>query len=49
LREAEALFSFFDRGIINPLAGFYDLDDEGRPTARGYGATDKPARYLLAT
>jgi hypothetical protein len=29
LREAEALFSFFERRIINPLGGFYDLDDEG--------------------
>jgi sulfoquinovose isomerase len=49
LREAEKLFSFFERRIINPLGGFYDLDDEGRPTAPGYGAADKPARYLFAT
>jgi mannose/cellobiose epimerase-like protein (N-acyl-D-glucosamine 2-epimerase family) len=49
LREAEALFSFFERGIINPLGGFYDLDDKGRPTAPGYGSADKPARYLFAT
>jgi hypothetical protein len=27
LQQAEALFSFFDRGIINPLGGFCDLDD----------------------
>ena len=49
LRQAEALFSFFERGIINPLGGFYDLDNEGRPTAPGYGSADKPARYLFAT
>ncbi len=49
LGEAEALFSFFERNIINPLGGFYDLDDKGRPTAPGYGAAVKPARYLFAT
>ena len=49
LRQAEALFSFFERRIINPLGGFYDLDDEGRPTAPGYGAAGTPARYLFAT
>jgi sulfoquinovose isomerase len=27
LREAETRFSFFERRIINPLGGFYDLDD----------------------
>jgi sulfoquinovose isomerase len=49
LREAEALFSFFERQIINPLGGFHDLDDEGRPTAPGYGAAEKPTRHLVAT
>ena len=49
LREAEKLFSFFERRIINPLGGFYALDDEGRPAAPGYGAADRPARYLFAT
>ena len=49
LREAEALFSFFERRIINPLGGFYDLDDGGRPTSTGYGAAGKPARYLFGT
>jgi hypothetical protein len=33
LGQAEKLFSFFERQI-NPLEGFYDLDDGGRPTAR---------------
>jgi mannose/cellobiose epimerase-like protein (N-acyl-D-glucosamine 2-epimerase family) len=49
LGQAEKLFSFFERRIINPLGGFYDLDDEGRPTAPGYGEGEKPARYLFAT
>src|SRR5271167_2105404 len=49
LREAEALFSFFERKIINPLGGFNDLDDKGQPTAPGYGAAVKPSRYLFAT
>jgi sulfoquinovose isomerase len=34
-------FFVFERRIINPLGGFYDLDDEGRPAAPGYGAADK--------
>jgi sulfoquinovose isomerase len=49
LGQAEKLFSFFERRFINPLCGFYDFDEEGRPTAPGYGAADKPARYLFAT
>jgi sulfoquinovose isomerase len=49
LREPEKLFLFFERRIFNPLGGFYDLDDGGRPAAPGYGAADKPARYLFAT
>jgi mannose/cellobiose epimerase-like protein (N-acyl-D-glucosamine 2-epimerase family) len=49
LRQAEALFSFFEGQIINPLGGFNDLDDEGRPTAPRYGAPGKPARYLFST
>ena len=49
LGQAKKLFSFFERRIIDPLGGFYDLDDEGRPTAPGYGEGEKPARYLFAT
>jgi sulfoquinovose isomerase len=49
LRQAEALFSFFERRIVDPLGGFYDLDDGGRPTVAGYGVGGKPARYLFAT
>jgi hypothetical protein len=40
LGQAERLF--FERRLINPL------DEEGRPTAPGYGAADKPSRYLFA-
>jgi hypothetical protein len=47
LREAEALFLFFERGIINRIGGFLDLDDEGRTTAPGYGSAEKPASICL--
>ncbi len=47
--QAEALFAFYERGILNPLGGFHDLDDFGRPVAPGYGAGASPARYLFAT
>ena len=30
-QQAESLLSFFEQGILNPLGGFYDLDDNGRP------------------
>ena len=43
LGHAEKLFSFFERRLINPLGGFYELDEEGRPTAPGYDAADKSA------
>jgi sulfoquinovose isomerase len=49
LAQAESLFAFFERAIINPLGGFHELDDEGRPTAPGYGAGGQPSRYLFAT
>ena len=48
-QQAEALFAFYERNIVNPLGGFYDLDDRGHPTAPGYGAGGAPARYLFAT
>jgi sulfoquinovose isomerase len=48
-QQAEALFAFYERNIINPLGGFHDLDDIGRPTAPGYGGGGPPARYLFAT
>jgi mannose/cellobiose epimerase-like protein (N-acyl-D-glucosamine 2-epimerase family) len=49
LHQANDLFAFFERHIINPLGGFHTLDDEGRPTPPGYGAGGTPARYLFAT
>jgi mannose/cellobiose epimerase-like protein (N-acyl-D-glucosamine 2-epimerase family) len=48
-RQADALLAFYERNIINPLGGFYDLDDVGRPAAPGYGAGGTPSRYLFAT
>lgn len=48
-QQAEALFAFFERRIVNPLGGFHDLDDFGRPAPPGYGAGGPPARYLFAT
>jgi sulfoquinovose isomerase len=35
LGQAEKLFPFFERRLINPLGGFYDLDEEGRPNSAG--------------
>ena len=49
LQQANDLFAFFERHIINPLGGFHDLDDEGRPTAPGFGSGGIPTRYLFAT
>jgi sulfoquinovose isomerase len=49
LSQANNLFAFYERRILNPLGGFYEFDDEGRPTAPGYGAGGKPARYLFYT
>jgi hypothetical protein len=45
----QKFFSLFERRIINPLGGFYGLDDLGRPTAPAYAEGEKPARYLFAT
>jgi len=49
LDQANSLFAFFERRIVNPLGGFHDLDDEGRAVPPGYGAGGPPARYLFAT
>jgi mannose/cellobiose epimerase-like protein (N-acyl-D-glucosamine 2-epimerase family) len=48
-QQAEALFAFYERQIVNSLGGFHDLDDFGRPAAPGNGAGGTPARYLFAT
>jgi sulfoquinovose isomerase len=42
-------FRFLSGKLSTPLGGFYDLEDGGRPTAPGYGAAGKPARYLFST
>ena len=49
LQQANDLFAFFEQHIINPLGGFHDLDDEGRPAAPGFGSGGTPTRYLFAT
>ena len=49
LKEAEELFRFFERRVINPLGGFFDLDDDGQPTPPGYGGGGLPTRNLFAT
>jgi sulfoquinovose isomerase len=33
--QANRLFGFFQHGIVNPAGGFFDLDDEGKPTDTG--------------
>ena len=38
LRQAEGLFAFFERASRNPLGGFFDLDDDGRPLRAGPAA-----------
>ena len=47
--RGSGLFVFSERRIIDPLSGFYDLDDGGRSTVPGYGAASKLARYIFAT
>jgi hypothetical protein len=37
---SRSAISFFKRGIVNPLGGFYDLDDERRAN----GAQLRPSR-----
>jgi sulfoquinovose isomerase len=49
LSQAENLFAFYERRILNPLGGFYEFDDEGRPTPAGFGAGGNPSRYLFYT
>ena len=49
LNQAESLFAFYERRILNPLGGFYELDDLGRPTAPGFGAGGTPSRHLFYT
>ncbi len=45
LQQADNLFSFFERASINPLGGFHELDEQGRPMPPGRS----PARQLHAT
>jgi sulfoquinovose isomerase len=49
LQQADNLFSFFEKGCINPLGGFYDLDEEGRPFPPGAPAGGRPGRQIHST
>lgn len=49
LDQANRVFAFFERRLLNPLGGFHDLNDSGEPVAPGYGAGGPPARYLFQT
>ena len=42
--QAKGLFEFFQRGIINPAGGFFDLDDAGQPIE-----TANPVRQIHNT
>ncbi|HLM38581.1 MAG TPA: AGE family epimerase/isomerase, partial [Microvirga sp.] len=33
--QAKGLFDFFQRGVVNPAGGFFDLDDAGGPVETG--------------
>jgi hypothetical protein len=48
LSETEKLFPFFEQRIIDPLGGFYDLDDEGWADSARLRPTSPPG-YLFAT
>ena len=49
LQQAGDLLSFFETRSINPLGGFHELDDEGRPMAAGNAAGPSPSRQLHVT
>lgn len=46
---ADAIFDFFDRAAINPLGGFFELDEAGRPLAPGADGGALPSRNLHIT
>ena len=49
LGRADALFSFFEAGCRNPLGGYFELDDAGRPMAPGADGGLPPSRNLHIT
>jgi len=48
LGEAETLLAQFEAGV-NPLGGFHDLDEAGRPYAPGAPLPEAPGRPLHVT
>jgi mannose/cellobiose epimerase-like protein (N-acyl-D-glucosamine 2-epimerase family) len=49
LEQANSLFSFFEKESINPLGGFHELDDEGRPMVPGAVPGALPGRQIHVT
>jgi mannose/cellobiose epimerase-like protein (N-acyl-D-glucosamine 2-epimerase family) len=49
LGRADALFSFFEAGCRNPLGGYFELDEAGRPLAPGADGGLSPSRNLHIT
>ncbi len=49
LQQAGGLFSFFERASINPLGGFHELDDKGRPMPAGMPPGRSPSRQIHVT
>ena len=49
LGRADALFSFFEASCRNPLGGYFELDDAGRPMAPGADGGLPPSRNLHIT
>ncbi len=48
-QQADNLFSFFEKRSINPLGGFFDLDDEGKPMMAGVKPGSLMSRPIHAT
>ena len=49
LDRADALFSFFEAGCRNPLGGYFELDEAGKPMAPGADGGLPPSRNLHIT
>ena len=49
LDQANRLLAFFQPASINPLGGFFDLDDGGKPMPVGATPGSAPARQLHST
>lgn len=47
--KANDLFAFFEAGCRNPLGGYFELDEAGRPMAPGADGGLPPTRYLHIT